>query len=72
MNHEIATIEDMHSDESTVTVVKYERCGNMKHAVNLDFDPNNCTDCTLMQFTPEQARKLAAALILAADEVEKA
>ena len=39
--------------------------------VTLDLDPNDYGDGqTLMQYSPDQARKLAAALILAADEAE--
>ena len=39
--------------------------------VYLDFDPNDNRDGqTLMQYSPDQARKLAAALILAAEEAE--
>ncbi|QIW88919.1 hypothetical protein CJ19_060 [Escherichia phage CJ19] len=41
------------------------------HVVNLEFDPDGYSDCqTLMQYSPDAARKLAAALILAADEAE--
>ena len=37
----------------------------------LDFDPDGYGYCqTLMNYTPDQARKLAAALILAAEEAE--
>lgn len=39
--------------------------------VYLDFDPDDNGDCqTVMRYNPNQARKLAAALILAADESE--
>ena len=42
------------------------------HVVSLDFDPDDYGDCqTLMQYSPEAARKLAAALIMAAEEAEK-
>ena len=61
-------IEDVHFDQSEVGVNSTVR-GTV---VYLDFDPDGYRDCqTLMQYSPDQARKLAAALILAADEVEK-
>lgn len=42
------------------------------NVVNLDFDPDGYADCqTLMQYSPDAARKLAAAIILAAEEAEK-
>lgn len=40
--------------------------------VSIDTDTNDRGyNSTMAHYTPEQARKLAAALILAADEVEK-
>ena len=61
-------IEDVHFDQSEVSVRSTVR-GTV---VFLDFDPDDYADCqTLMQYSPEQARKLAAALILAAEEAEK-
>ena len=68
MKMENVRIEDVHFDQSEVSVSSTVR-GTV---VSLDFDPDDYADCqTLMQYSPEQARKLAAALILAADEAEK-
>ena len=61
-------IEDVHFDQAEVSVSKTVR-GTV---VSLDFDPDDYGDFqTLMQYTPDAARKLAAVLIAAADEVEK-
>lgn len=65
---EAVIIEDIYFDQSEVSIT------NTVHgsAVSLDFDPKNFEDGqTLMQYSPNQARKLAAALILAADEAER-
>ncbi|MCF0178615.1 MAG: hypothetical protein HUJ97_00010 [Bacteroidales bacterium] len=60
-------IDDVKFDQAEVGTAKTIR-GDI---VYLDFDPDNYTESqTLMQYSPEQARKLAAALILAADEAE--
>lgn len=64
---ETVRIDDVHFDQAEVSVRKTVRGA----VVSLDFDPDDYADCqTLMQYSPDQARKLAAALILAADEVE--
>lgn len=68
MKMENVRIEDIHFDQSEVSVNSTVR-GTV---VSLDFDPDGYADCqTLMQYSPDQARKLASALILAADEAEK-
>lgn len=60
-------IEDVHFDQAEVGITKIVRCG----VVYLDFDPDGYGDGqTLMRYSPDQARKLAEALILAADEAE--
>lgn len=60
-------IEDVYFDQAEISIAKSDRGA----IVSLDFDPDEYGDCqTLMQYSPEQARKLAAALILAAEEVE--
>lgn len=65
---ETVRIDDVHFDQAEVSVTIGEVRG---HVVNLDFDPDGYEDGqTLMQYSPDAARKLAAALILAADEVE--
>lgn len=64
---ETVRIDDVHFDQAEVRVSKTVRGA----VVSLDFDPDDYADCqTLMQYSPEQARKLAAALILAAEEAE--
>lgn len=65
---ETVRIDDVHFDQAEVSVT----IGTVRgHVVNLDFDPDGYEDGqTLMQYSPDAARKLAAALILAADEVE--
>ena len=60
--------EDVHFDQIEVAVTKRD-CDTV---VSLDFDPDDYRwGQTLMQYSPDQARKLAAALILAAEEAEK-
>lgn len=66
---ETVRIDDVHFDQAEVSVTMRSVRGNV---VNLDFDPEGYADCqTLMQYSPDAARKLAAALILAAEEAEK-
>lgn len=61
-------IEDVNGDYADVEVVI---SGDDKF-VSLDFDPLVETyPVTMMHYTPGEARKLAAELIMAADEVEK-
>ncbi|QXV81893.1 hypothetical protein bas03_0066 [Escherichia phage JulesPiccard] len=68
MKMENIRIEDVYVDQAEVSITKRDRGA----VVSLDFDPDEYGDCqTLMQYSPDQARKLAAALILAADEAEK-
>ena len=65
---ETVRIDDVHFDQSEVSVTVKSVHGNV---VNLDFDPDGYGDCqTLMQYSPDAARKLAAALIKAAEDVE--
>ncbi|QHJ72689.1 hypothetical protein [Escherichia phage 2725-N35] len=62
-------IEDVHFDEAEVGITK-SACG--EDVVYLDFDPDDDGGGQmLMHYSPDKARKLASALILAADEVEK-
>lgn len=64
-------VEDITGDEAEVGVLG-NRTGEVKTVVTLDFDPDYECDCIdMMHYTPDQARKLAAALILAAEEAEK-
>ena len=62
-------VEDTHLDEAEIGTYT-DREGVT--VVTLDFDPDyNQDECvSMMQYTPDQARQLASALILAADEAE--
>ncbi|WWT49398.1 hypothetical protein [Escherichia phage vB_EcoM-LTH01] len=61
-------IEDVDFDETEVSIKK-SGIGNL---VSVDFNPDEYEEGnTLMYYTPEAARKLAAALITAADEAEQ-
>lgn len=65
----ILRIDDVHFDQAEVSVMMGTARGNV---VSLDFDPDNYGELqTVMHYTPDQARKLAAALILAAEEAEE-
>ena len=66
---EILRIEDVVGDAAEVSVLT-NRTGVVKAVVSIDFDPDDC-DVSMMHYTPDDARKLAAALILAAEEAEK-
>ncbi|UGO52701.1 hypothetical protein OPT79_70 [Klebsiella phage vB_KpnD_Opt-79] len=69
MDTGILRIDDVHFDQAEVSVTKLTFRGNV---VSLDFDPDDYGDGqTLMQYSPVAARKLAAALILAAEEAEE-
>lgn len=65
---EILRIEDMVGDAAEVSVL-INRTGVVKAVVSIDFDTDD-QGVTMMHYTPEQARKLAAAIILAAEEAE--
>lgn len=66
---ETVRIDDVHFDQAEVSVTMGTVRG---HVISLDFDPDDCGDGqTLMQYSPDAARKLAASLILAAEEAEK-
>lgn len=60
-------IEDMQFDEAEVGSLTNREGTKI---ITLDFAPYE-EGVTIMHYTPDQARKLAAALILAADEAEK-
>lgn len=62
-------IEDVVGDAAEVSVLT-NRTGVVKSVVSIDFD-TDYQGVTMMHYTPDGARKLAAALILAADEAEK-
>lgn len=66
---EILRIEDVVGDAAEVSVLT-NRTGAVEAVVSIDFDPDDC-DVSMMHYTPDDARKLASALILAADEAEK-
>uniref|UniRef100_A0AAU6PXH2 Uncharacterized protein n=1 Tax=Escherichia phage ETEP102 TaxID=3117680 RepID=A0AAU6PXH2_9CAUD len=65
---ETVRIDDVHFDQAEVSVL-LNRTGVVKAVVSIDFDTDD-QGVTMMHYTPEQARKLAAALILAAEEAE--
>lgn len=65
---EILRIEDVVGDAAEVSVL-LNRTGVVKAVVSIDFDADD-QGVTMMHYTPEQARKLAAALILSAEEAE--
>lgn len=68
MKMENVRIEDIHFDQAEVALFTH----SSETVVSLDFDPDcNGDFSSLMYYTPEAARKLAASLILAADEAEK-
>lgn len=66
---ETVRIYDVYFDQAEVSVTD---SGTFRgNIVSLDFDPDDYGDGhTMMQYSPDAARKLAAALILAADEAE--
>lgn len=72
MKMEQILVKDISGDYAEVGVLGY-RTGEIKNIVTLDFDPydHNCDCIDMMHYTPDQARRLAAALVAAADEVEK-
>lgn len=68
MKMENVLIEDVYFDQAEVGITK----SDIGDLVYLHFNPDDYWDeKRLMQYSPDTARKLAAALILAADEVEK-
>lgn len=67
MKMEAVIIEDFAGDSTEVSTSVY-----YDGIVSIDIDLDNLGDgCTLAHYTPEAAREMAAALILAADEAEK-
>lgn len=66
---ETVRIDDINFDQAEVSVTIKSFRGNV---VSLDFDPDDYYyGQTMMEFSPDAARKLAAALIMAAEEAEK-
>ena len=66
MKMEAVIIEDFAGDSTEVSTSVY-----YDGIVSIDIDLDNLGDgCALAHYTPDQARKLAEALILAADEAE--
>lgn len=60
-------VEDFAGDSTEVSTSVY-----YDDIVTIDLDPDGQFECARMShYTPRQARKLAVALILAADEAEK-
>ncbi|QDJ97944.1 hypothetical protein OAJGMMKP_00059 [Escherichia phage vB_EcoS-12397IV] len=68
MNMEAVRVEDQCFDQAEVSIGS----GAQGTFVYLDFDPDDNGDSqAIMRYSSDQARKLAAALILAADEAER-
>lgn len=68
---EYFSIEDVTGDEVDVRLIA-SYSGTIKTAVALDFNPYELDEViSVMYYTPDKARKLATALIQAADEAEK-
>ena len=66
---EILRIEDVVGDTAKISVL-LNRTGVVKDVVSIDFDTDD-QGVTMMHYTPEQARKLAAYLIEAANRADK-
>jgi hypothetical protein len=69
MKMEVIRLKDITGDEVEVSVLT-NRTGTVRTVITLDLDPHD-DGVTIMHYTPDDARKLAAALILVADEAEK-
>ena len=68
MKMESILIEDIHFDQAEVGTTK----STHGDVVYLDFNPYDYVEGQmLMHYSPDKARKLASALILAADEAEE-
>lgn len=68
---ETVRIDDVFGYAAEVEVIALTNRTEVVNAVvSIDFDPDDC-GATIMQYSPDDARKLAAALILAAEEAEK-
>ena len=63
-------LKDTAGDEAEVSILT-KNTETIKKVVVLDLDPYEQELVSIMHYTPEQARKLAAALIMAAEEAEK-
>lgn len=70
MKMENFRIKDITGDEAEVGIIN-KNTGTIKTLISLDLDPYEQEGVSIMHYTPEQARKLAAALIKAAEEAEK-
>lgn len=66
---EVIRLKDITGDEVEVSLLT-NRTGTVRTVITLDLDPYD-DGITIMHYTPGDARKLAAALILAADEAER-
>jgi hypothetical protein len=69
MKMEVIRLKDITGDEAEVSLLT-NRTGTVKTVITLDVDPYD-DGITIMHYTPGDARKLAAALIIAAEEAEK-
>lgn len=68
MKHE--HIKDSSGYYSEVKVIRFGAI-NGRELVSIDFDPDNFGECaSMIHYEPIEARKLAEALIMAAEEIE--
>ena len=64
-------IKDINNDDAVVGVDVRDTIHGIQKRVTLDFDrADSMTELSFMVYTPDMARELAKALILAADEAE--
>ena len=66
---EVIRLKDVTGDEAELSLLT-NRTGTIRTVVTLDFDPYDYSGTSIMHYTPDDARKLAAALIMSADEAE--
>lgn len=64
-------IKDINNDDAVVGVDVRDTIHGIQKRVTLDFDSaDSMAELSFMVYTPDMARELAKALILAADEAE--
>ena len=66
-------IKDISGDDAEVCILnkRDKSTETIKKIITLDLDPYEQDLVSIMHYTPEQARQLASALIIAAEEAEK-
>lgn len=64
-------IKDINGDDAKVCAELRDTIQGKQKRVTLDFDPyDEMNGMSFMEYTPDMARELAKALILAADEID--